>query len=286
MARRDDIRFAAGDGHCSGWLYSAPRGSKLVTDAGAPCVVLAHGFGGTKEGRLDAFAECFIERGMAALVFDYRHFGDSSGQPRQLIDIGRQHEDWQAAIEKARSLEGIDAERIAIWGSSNSGGHVVWVAARDDRLKAVVAQVPHADGIATLRNLDPIRAAKLTAAGVQDRALSLIGRTRQMAIVGPPGSTAAMTGDDAGTLYPAMFPDEAPFRNETPARIMLTYGAYRPVGTRKRSAARSWSSSPTTTTSRRPIPPARSPPKRLRAGCSSSRAVISTSTPATCSSGR
>ena len=228
VARRDDIRFASGDGHCSGWLYSAPRGSKLVTDAGAPCVVLAHGFGGTKEGRLDAFAERFIERGMAALVFDYRHFGDSSGEPRQLIDIGRQHEDWQAAIEKARSLEGIDAERIAIWGSSNSGGHVVWVAARDDRLKAVVAQVPHADGIATLRNLDPIRAAKLTAAGLQDRAVSLIGRTRQMAIVGPPGSTAAMTGDDAGTLYPAMFPDEAPFRNETPARIMLTYGTYRP----------------------------------------------------------
>jgi fermentation-respiration switch protein FrsA (DUF1100 family) len=49
-----------------------------------------------------------------------------------------------------------------------------------------------------------------------------------MAIVGPPGSTSAMTGNDAGTLYPAMFPADRPFRNKTPARIMLTYGTYSP----------------------------------------------------------
>jgi fermentation-respiration switch protein FrsA (DUF1100 family) len=228
LARREDIRFASGDGHCAGWLYSAPRGSKLGTDAGVPCVVMAHGFGATKEGRLDAFAERFVERGMAALVFDYRHFGDSSGEPRQLINIGRQHEDWQAAVEKARSLEGIDPERIALWGSSNSGGHVVWVAARDDRVKTVVAQVPHADGIATLRNTESSRLAKLTAIAVADRAVSVIGRVRTMPIVGPPGSTAAMTDDDADTLYPGMYPEDHEFRNETPARIMLTYGTYSP----------------------------------------------------------
>jgi fermentation-respiration switch protein FrsA (DUF1100 family) len=228
VAQREDIRFASGDGHCAGWLYSAPRGSKLLNDVGVPCVVMAHGFGATKEGRLDAYAERFVERGMAALVFDYRHFGDSSGDPRQLIHIGRQHEDWQAAVEKARSLDGIDPDRIALWGSSNSGGHVVWVAARDDRVAVVVSQVPHADGIATLRNLEPVRAAKLTAAGIQDRAASLLGRAHNMAIVGPPGSMAAMTGNDAGTLYPGMYPDDYEFVNETPARIMLTYGSYRP----------------------------------------------------------
>ncbi len=228
MAQRDDIRFASGNGHCSGWLYSAPRGSKLVTGAGAPCVVMAHGFGATKEGRLDAFAERFVERGMAALVFDYRHFGDSSGEPRQLINIGRQHEDWRAAVEKARSLDGIDAERIALWGSSNSGGHVVWVAARDDRVKAVVAQVPHADGIATARLASPARLAKLAALGVADRAASLVGRVRTMPIVGPPGSASAMIDDDADTLYPGMYPDDYEFVNETPARIMLTYASYSP----------------------------------------------------------
>jgi len=51
--------------------------------------VLAHGFGGVREARLDAFAERFGDAGLAALVFDYRYFGASTGEPRQLIDIGR-----------------------------------------------------------------------------------------------------------------------------------------------------------------------------------------------------
>lgn len=228
IAQREDICFASGDGHCAGWLYSAPKGSKLATEAGVPCVVMAHGFAATKEGRLGAYAERFVEVGMAALVFDYRHFGDSSGEPRQLVDIGRQHTDWQAAIERARALDGIDPDRIALWGSSNSGGHVVWAAARDDRIAAAVAQVPHASGPTTLRNLEPLRAARLTAAALRDRALSLVGRTHDIAIVGPPGSVAAMTGNEAGTLYPGMYPDDYAFRNEIPARIMLTYGAYSP----------------------------------------------------------
>lgn len=228
MAAREDIRFASGDGHCAGWLYAASRRGKLGSDAGVPCVVMAHGFAATKEGRLDAFAERFAKAGMACLVFDYRHFGDSSGEPRRLVDIGRQHTDWQAAIEVARSSEGIDPERIALWGSSNSGGHVFWVAARDDRLAAAVSQVPHTSGPATLRNLEPLRAARLTAAGIRDRAASLVGRVHQMQIVGESGSVAAMTGDDAATAYPGMYPMGHVFRNETPARIMLTYGTYSP----------------------------------------------------------
>ena len=65
---------------------------------------MAHGFGACKEGRLDAFAERFAAAGMAALVFDYRHFGASTGEPRQLIDIDRQHADWQArSPTRARS---------------------------------------------------------------------------------------------------------------------------------------------------------------------------------------
>ena len=229
MAQPEDIRFASGDGHCAGWLYPAPRRSKLLGGDGVPCVVMAHGFAALKEGRLDAFAERFVERGMAALVFDYRHFGDSSGEPRQLVDTGRQKIDWQAAVEHARSLDGIDPGRIALWGSSNSGGHVVWVAARDERIAAVVAQVPNASGVATLREIEPLRTARLVAAGLRDRAASLAGgRPHYVPIVGPPGSLAAMTGNDAATLYPGMYPEGFDFRNEVAARIMLTYALYSP----------------------------------------------------------
>ncbi|MGX9145996.1 hypothetical protein [Mesorhizobium sp. 128a] len=49
---------------------------------------MAHGLGGIKEMRLDAFAERFSDAGYACLVFDYRNFGASEGAPRQLLDIG------------------------------------------------------------------------------------------------------------------------------------------------------------------------------------------------------
>src|SRR3954468_16610609 len=97
---RRDLTFPSGGEDCAASLFEAG------TDAGPPwpCVVLAHGFGGTREVRLDAYAERFAAAGVAALVFDYRHFGASGGRPRQLLDIGRQLADWRAAIAFARAL--------------------------------------------------------------------------------------------------------------------------------------------------------------------------------------
>jgi fermentation-respiration switch protein FrsA (DUF1100 family) len=222
MPEREDIAFDAGDGRCSGWLYPAEGGGRT------PCVVMAHGFGACKEGRLDAFAERFAAAGIAALVFDYRHFGTSTGEPRQLIDVGRQHQDWQAAVAHARTLDGVDPERIALWGSSFSGGHVIWVAAHDDRVAAVVSQVPHASGPATLKASGPVRLSRMTLAGLRDQVASLFGRVHRMPIVGPPGTLAAMTSDDAGTAFPELYPDGYEFRNSIPARILLRFGSYSP----------------------------------------------------------
>ena len=76
-----------------------PHGCTCRTATGAfPGVVLAHGWTGVREQRLDAYAERFAGAGLAALVFDYRHFGASSGEPRQLLDVKRELADWQAAI--------------------------------------------------------------------------------------------------------------------------------------------------------------------------------------------
>ncbi len=229
MPNRLDISFPSGGGRCSGWLYPPPEGGERV-----PCVVMAHGFGACKEGRLDAFAERFAAAGMAALVFDYRHFGTSTGEPRQLIDIGRQHEDWQSAVAHARTLESVDPDRIALWGSSFSGGHVIWVAAHDDCVAAVVSQVPNSSGPATLKEAGPVRVSLLALAGIRDQVGSLFGRGHRMPIVGPPGTLAAMTSDDADAAYPAMYPEGFDFRNSTPARIMLRFGSYSPGREAKR----------------------------------------------------
>jgi uncharacterized protein len=226
--RREEIEFPSGEGGCCGWLY------RVDADQPAPCVVMAHGFGAHKEARLDAFAERFASAGLAALVFDYRHFGDSTGTPRQLIDIDRQHEDWQAAVTHARGMGGMDPEQIALWGTSFSGGHVIWIAARDARVAAVVSQVPHTSGPATLRSAGLWRLARMTAAGIRDAVGSRFGRVHRMPIVGPPGTLAAMTGDDAATAYPGMYPEGFEPDNSIPARILLPFGTYSPGREAKR----------------------------------------------------
>ena len=145
MTRRD-VTFTSGGETLAAWLYLPTEDAK-----DAPCVVMAHGFGGTRSARLDAFAERFAAAGLAALVFDYRYFGDSGGEPRQLIDIGDQLDDWRAAVAFARTLRrGRRRAGVAVWGSSFSGGHVQVIASEDARIAAAVSQGSFGDGLVTL----------------------------------------------------------------------------------------------------------------------------------------
>jgi uncharacterized protein len=222
VAERTDVTFTSAGERCAAWLYRPQQ-----ADA---CVVLAHGWTGVREQRLDAFAERFAAAGLAALVFDYRHFGASEGTPRSLLDIAKQHADWRAAIDYARALEGIDPAKIALWGSSFSGGHVVTVAAEDARIAAVVAQVPFMDGFANLRRLGKLHSLRLTALGLRDQLGALAGRSPQMvASVGPPGSLAVMNSPDAEPGFQALNPSGLQWPNEAAARIVLRVGSYRPA---------------------------------------------------------
>jgi alpha-beta hydrolase superfamily lysophospholipase len=216
---RRDVSFDSAGTRCAAWLYPG----------GPTCIVLAHGFGAVRIARLAAYAERFAAAGLTALVFDYRHFGDSEGEPRQILEIGRQLDDWRAAVAFARSLDGVDPERIVVWGSSFSGGHVGRLAAEDGRLAAAISQVPFADGLATLRATGVADSWRLTVAGMRDELARLRGGPPFMLpIVGPPGRPAAMNSPDAEPGYRAMFPPGAPFRNEVAGRIGLRVGFYRP----------------------------------------------------------
>jgi cephalosporin-C deacetylase-like acetyl esterase len=151
MATRKDISFKAVDGTVlRGWLYTpstAPSGK-------TPCLVMSHGFTAIKEMDLDAFAEVFSSKlPLACLVYDNRNFGASDGEPRQEIIPAMQHSDMSDAITYAQSLDEIDPEKIGIWGSSYSGGHVLHVGAVDRRVKAVLCQVPLVDGWANFHAL-------------------------------------------------------------------------------------------------------------------------------------
>jgi uncharacterized protein len=225
------VSFDSGGVRCAG-VHLPGEGDAFAGDDGRrPCVVLAHGFGGTVDSGLLPYAERFAAAGVDALAFDYRHFGSSDGEPRQVLSIPLQLEDYAAAIEFARSLEGVDPDRIVAWGSSYSGGHVVPVAVADGRVAAAIAQVPAMDGVVTLLNLvryaGPVHVARLVLAGVRDVAASLRGRPPVMVPqVGMPGSVGAMTTPDAELGYRAIAGPS--WRNEVAARIALRAGAYRP----------------------------------------------------------
>ena len=227
QAEREDLTFESNGERCAAWLYRPDPA--VWGEAPRPLVILAHGFCGTRQGRLWAYGERFREAGIAALVFDYRYFGDSGGEPRQNLHIGRQQEDWKAAVEFARTLDGIDASRIALWGTSFSGGHVVRVAAEDSRIAAVISQTPFADGLTTLKEAGPQNIAKLTAAGLKDLGRAATRRERLLIpAVAAPGELGAMTQSDSYDGYHGLFDAGTEFRNEFLGYAALEIGSYRP----------------------------------------------------------
>ena len=190
---------------------------------------MGHGFSAVREQRLDAYAERFALAGFVVLVFDYRHFGASQGEPRQLLDIDKQLEDWAAAVAYARTLEHVDASRIAIFGSSFSGGHVHMVASRDPAIAAVISQVPFVDGLRNLPALGVFHPLRLTLAGLRDAAHAALGLSPYMIpAVGPPGALAVMTTPQSQPGFAKLNPPSSTWKNEVCARIALKMGLYRP----------------------------------------------------------
>jgi cephalosporin-C deacetylase-like acetyl esterase len=171
---------------------------------------MAHGFGATRDASLEPYAERFAAAGMHVLLFDYRHFGASDGEPRQLLSVRRQLQDYAAAVGFASALPGVDPQRIAVWGTSFAGGHALVTAATVPGIAAAVCQCPMMDGLAAVRNILAYaglgQLLRLTRAGLRDVAGAAFGRRHYLSIVGPPGSLAMMTSPDADAGYRALTP--------------------------------------------------------------------------------
>ncbi|MBV5244569.1 alpha/beta fold hydrolase [Mycolicibacterium sp. PAM1] len=224
MPTRDDVRIPAHGDEIAAYVYRPPAGVGATA-----CVVMAHGFTGTRDDGLPDYAEAFRDAGYVVVLFDYRHFGASSGQPRQLLDMARQREDFHTVIEWARRLDGVDPNRIVAWGSSFSGGHVLAVAAEDPRLAAVIAQAPFTDALATLRNAPLRNIPPMVVAALRDQLGAWRNRPpRMLAAVGPPGDLAALTSPDAEPGFGAILGPESLWRNEFAARLMLRFAFERP----------------------------------------------------------
>lgn len=208
-----------------------PRRAVATNVEGLPCVVMAHGLGGTRAAGLEPFAQRFAEAGLAVLVFDYRGFGLSTGEPRQVVNVRMQLDDWAAAIRCARGLPGIDPQRIALWGSSFSGGLVVAAAVEDGGVAAVSSQGAMMDGLAALMNLvkqeGVIQTAKVTALAAADALCARLGRARvRRPVVGDPGEMAVLTTPDSKPGYLAITPPD--WVNSISLDWMLSLPLFRP----------------------------------------------------------
>ncbi|MEA2298142.1 MAG: uncharacterized protein QOF77_1078 [Solirubrobacteraceae bacterium] len=221
---RADLFFDSQGVPCAAWLYLPD-----AAEAPSPCVILAHGFTMVREARLDAYAERFAAAGLAVLVFDYRHFGASAGQPRQLLDISRQLADWRAAIDFVRDHAALDSSRIALWGTSFSGGHVVALAAVDHGIAAVVSQVPFA-GLG--RRAGPPRVgflARMVAVALLDELRGRLGRSpHYIRVAAEPGTFASLNTPGAYREMRSIVPPDSSWENRFAPRVVLRMPGYRP----------------------------------------------------------
>ncbi|HEV3340066.1 MAG TPA: alpha/beta hydrolase [Pirellulales bacterium] len=222
---RKDVEFKTEDGlTLRGWHYVP------TSDSGPfPTVVMAHGFSCVKEMFLDKYADVFVAAGLGVLVYDNRNFGDSDGLPRQEVDPWGQIRDYRHAITYAGTLPDVDSDRIGIWGTSYTGGHVLVVAAIDKRVKCVVSQVPVVSGYRNAhRALREDLIPEVLASFAADRDARFAGKAPAMVPVASqdPGTVCAFPGKNAYDSFLG-----APrWRNEVTLRSLEMFWEHETIG--------------------------------------------------------
>jgi uncharacterized protein len=230
VAPRSRAEFTSEGEGCAAWHYPGDNGA---------CVVMGAGMGVTKEPGTDLFARLFQEAGYTVLAFDYRRFGESEGTPRQLVRLRDEHRDWEAALDYATSLPNVDSGRIAAWGFSSAGGHVLQLASsREVGLAAGIALSPLVDGRAALRHAAPHQSPRAAGAllfrALADALRVAMGGTDRhlVPLVGTRGTVAVLTTPDAvADAELALDPqgEYESWRREVAARSVLGLPGFRPI---------------------------------------------------------
>lgn len=148
------------------WSEGSRLGAELYLpediDEPAPAIMLCHGWGGERP-MLGPYARAFAQRGYIVLEIDYRGWGTSDGKiipladTPPLLEAGIQTLDIRVVRKVTDPLDQItdirnglgflfsdprvDPKRVGIWGTSYGGGHSIYVAANEPRVRCVVGQI-------------------------------------------------------------------------------------------------------------------------------------------------
>jgi pimeloyl-ACP methyl ester carboxylesterase len=184
--------FPSGSDQCAAWL-TLPSGP-----GPHPVVVLVHGGGATHEMMLGQYEKWFSAAGLAVVAFDFRHLGESGGEPRQLVSPRRYAADIDSALRFVRSRADLDSSRVALWGTSFGASHVLAAAARHPELTAAVVQCPVFSGRGIVARAGVRHLARFTVPIVSDllraalrlprRYVPLVGKPGELAFVNQPGA--------------------------------------------------------------------------------------------------
>lgn len=222
--RQVKLEFPCGPERCTGYLH-LPVGVQTP-----PVVVMGGGLATEWRFGTRSTIERFTQAGYATFNFDYRYFGESGGQPRQVIDIAAQLDDWRAALAFLRTRSELDPARIALWGSSLGGGHVLSIAAEDAGVKAVLAQVPHVDSRETMKTIGIGHMLKAVAFALWDKLHALLGlEPYTVPLAVEPGEFGFLSWPGWKAQYLALVPADSGWKNAIPARSLLLAGNYNPV---------------------------------------------------------
>jgi len=196
---RRDVEFISKGDLCRGWLFIPEASTK---EEAAPGIVMAHGFAGLKEMGLLGYAERFQAAGFVTLVFDYRFWGESEGEPRNQVFASEMVDDYRNAITWLSKRPEVNHDRIGIWGTSYSGGLCLYVGIHDKRVKAVVAQVPSTLNPESRRSKAPDTWNLVGESLINDRIQRYeTGRVNYMKVVAPEDEPCIFPDKDAYDWY-------------------------------------------------------------------------------------
>lgn len=208
-----------------------------------PIIILAHGFGALQSMCLDKFAKHFSSNlPIASLTFDYRGFGNSTGPITEYVNPWYHINDWHTVINYVKNEHlnnyNIDPFRISIWGTSFSGGHVLYIASEDPTIQCCISQVPFVGGIESALQIPIIQQLKIIPYAIADILLNKFTKLSSEPIRIPVVSSnnndiKLLSSDDSYPAFQQLSPTHDfsiyKYNGNVPARVAIEMLFYRPL---------------------------------------------------------